>query len=136
MHLFTCDNCGHVVYFDSNQCVQCGYRLGYDLNREQMHAVAADNITGWNLATQPTSDIRLRANAALDICNWIVGVNDNHDFCTSCRHNRLVPTTGTAEGLARWRRMSQAQRHLFYSLLRWNLPHPDRTEDPQGGLLF
>ncbi|MGW9033282.1 putative zinc-binding metallopeptidase, partial [Streptomyces sp. NPDC055722] len=48
----------------------------------------------------------------------------------------MVPTLSTAEGLARWRRISQAQRHLFYSLLRWNLPHPDRTQDPQSGLVF
>jgi hypothetical protein len=58
------------------------------------------------------------------------------EFCVACRHNRLVPNTGTQDGIDRWRRISQAQRHLFYSLLRWNLPHPDRTQDPQGGLVF
>ncbi|EPE99466.1 hypothetical protein RGCCGE502_04765 [Rhizobium grahamii CCGE 502] len=47
-----------------------------------------------------------------------------------------MPNSATQDGVDRWRRISQAQRHLFYSLLRWRLPHPDRTQDPVGGLVF
>lgn len=36
----------------------------------------------------------------------------------------------------RWRRIGAAQRHLFYSILRWRLPHPTREENPDGGLVF
>ncbi|MDR6635554.1 hypothetical protein J2X72_004368 [Phyllobacterium sp. 1468] len=47
-----------------------------------------------------------------------------------------MPSVKTSEGLNHWRKISRAQRHLFYSILRWNLPHPDRTEDSTGGLVF
>jgi hypothetical protein len=66
----------------------------------------------------------------------MVDAEDDHEFCIACRHNRLVPNADTRDGIDRWRRIDQAQRHLFYSLLRLRLPHPDRQEDPDGGLVF
>jgi len=47
-----------------------------------------------------------------------------------------VPNTNTLDGVDRWRNIGQAQRHLFYSLLRLKLPHPDRQQDPDGGMVF
>ena len=57
-------------------------------------------------------------------------------FCPACSHNRLVPDIATEQGIEQWRRISQAQRHLFYSILRLGLPHPNRDADPAGGLVF
>ncbi|MBW9115807.1 putative zinc-binding metallopeptidase [Rhizobium cauense] len=134
MRLFVCDNCDHVVHFDNRQCVRCGHRLGFLPNGLRMHAVQQDGDI-WQYAAQPDL-VRFCANAGLDICNWLVEDGDAGDYCVACRHNRLVPNSATQDGVDRWRRISQAQRHLFYSLLRWRLPHPDRTQDPAGGLVF
>jgi len=134
MRLFACDNCDQVIHFDNRQCVRCNHRLGFFAGDLSMHALESFDEANWQLVSDPNRLVRFCANAGLDICNWLV--DDNNDFCIACRHNRLVPNTDTPEGIDRWRRMSQAQRHLFYSLLRWNLPHPDRQEDPQGGLVF
>jgi hypothetical protein len=62
--------------------------------------------------------------------------DDNNRFCCACRYNRLLPDAETAEGLERWRRISQAQRHMFYGFLKWDLPCPGRDIDPEGGLVF
>jgi hypothetical protein len=90
----------------------------------------------WHLFGDLDSKVRLCANSSLDICNWTVMADDPNPFCPACRHNRLVPDASTEEGLDQWRRISQAQRHLFYSLMKWNLPRTNREEDPQGGLVF
>ncbi|WP_416065622.1 putative zinc-binding metallopeptidase [Rhizobium sp. ZK1] len=134
MRLFACDNCDQVIHFDNRQCVRCNHRLGFFAGDLSMHALESFDEANWQLVSDSNRLVRFCANAGLDICNWLV--DDNNDFCIACRHNRLVPNTDTPDGIDRWRRMSQAQRHLFYSLLRWNLPHPDRQEDPQGGLVF
>ncbi|MBB3408707.1 hypothetical protein FHT87_002610 [Rhizobium sp. BK316] len=134
MRLFACDNCDQVIHFDNRQCVRCNHRLGFFAGDLSTHALESFDEANWQLVSDPNRLVRFCANAGLDICNWLV--DDNNDFCIACRHNRLVPNTDTPEGIDRWRRISQAQRHLFYSLLRWNLPHPDRQEDPQGGLVF
>ncbi|MBB3592220.1 hypothetical protein FHX08_002564 [Rhizobium sp. BK529] len=134
MRLFACDNCDQVIHFDNRQCVRCNHRLGFFAGDLSVHALESRDEVNWQLVSDPTRLVRFCANAGLDICNWLV--DDGNDFCIACRHNRLVPNTDTQDGIDRWRRISQAQRHLFYSLLRWNLPHPDRQEDPQGGLVF
>ncbi len=135
MRLFACDSCDQVIHFDNRQCVRCGHRLGFLPDDIRMHALelAGDE---WQLVADRQRRVRFCANAGLDICNWLVPEEDGHEFCIACRYNRLVPNTNTQDGIDRWRRISQAQRHLFYSMLRWLLSPPDRQEDPQGGLVF
>ncbi|WFS01502.1 zinc-binding metallopeptidase family protein [Rhizobium tumorigenes] len=136
MRLFDCDSCGQSVHFDNRQCVRCGHRLGFVPDRLKMYALEPDQEPHWHIVSEPARSLRFCSNAALDLCNWMVDSDDPQGYCAACRHNRLVPNTGTSEGVDRWRRIGQAQRHLFYSLLRLELPHPDRNEDPQGGLVF
>lgn len=137
MRLYDCDHCGQTIHFDNRSCVNCGHRLAFVPEHMAMHALAQDEGEGtWHLVARPDYKVRHCANAAMDICNWTVSADDPHPFCPACRHNRLVPDASTEVGLSQWRRISQAQRHLFYSLMRWNLPHTNRDEDPQGGLVF
>ncbi|MFB9950304.1 putative zinc-binding metallopeptidase [Rhizobium puerariae] len=137
MRLYECDHCGQTIHFDNRSCVNCGYRLAFVPEMLAMHALVEDEGEGtWHLVAEPAHRVRLCANAAMDVCNWTVLADDPHPFCPACRHNRLVPDASTEAGLNQWRRISQAQRHLFYSLLCWNLPRTNREEDPEGGLVF
>lgn len=137
MRLFACDSCGQTLHFDNRSCVNCGHRLGFVPEHLALHALEEDGDGLLRLVNEPqAAPRRFCANAALDICNWTVPAQGQEPFCLACRHNRLVPNTDTEDGVARWRRIGQAQRHLFYSLLKLNLPHPTRAEDPQGGLVF
>ena len=135
MRLFRCDNCGNAVHFDNRTCVNCGFRLGFSPDAVDMFAVVP-NDAGLARAHHPQARFRFCANAAWDICNWIIPAESPDTFCQACRYNGLVPNPETPDGLRRWRAINEAQRHLFYSFLRWNLPRPDRRQDPQGGLLF
>ena len=137
MRLFDCDHCRQTVHFDNRNCVNCGYRLAFVPEDLSMHALQPDESDGtFALFAKPEQKVRLCANAAMDICNWTVLADDPNTFCPACRHNRLVPDASTEEGLRQWRRISQAQRHLFYSMLKWNLPRINRDDDPVAGLVF
>ncbi|OJU90605.1 putative zinc-binding metallopeptidase [Shinella sp. NM-101] len=134
MKLFTCSICGQTIHFDNRLCVRCGAALGFLAGDVTLHALAPDGEGGWKIAPDGQA-CRFCENAAHDVCNWIVPAGSPHAFCEACRHNRIVPTTDP-KGLERWRRIGAAQRHLFYSILRWKLPRPTRDEDPEGGLVF
>ncbi|MEO3386752.1 putative zinc-binding peptidase [Mesorhizobium sp. CAU 1741] len=125
MKVFECGNCGNAAYFDNTVCVHCGMRLGYDPEQARMLALAPGS-DGW----------RLCANAAHDACNWLVPVHEDAEFCAACRHNRTVPDLSMPDAAENWRRIEAAKRHLFYSLMRWRLPMPDRNQDPDEGLAF
>lgn len=136
MQLFSCAACGQPVHFDNRSCVKCGHRLVFVPETLSMEAVEPAGDPNWSLVSNPDRQIRYCANEVNDICNWSVPAQSDHKFCPACSHNRLVPDASTEEGIEQWRRLSQAQRHLFYSMLRLNLPHPNRDVDPQGGLVF
>ena len=136
MRLYDCDHCGQPIHFDNRSCVACGHRLAFVPERLAMHALREQADGTWHLVAVPDHKVRFCANAEMDICNWTVLAGGAEPFCPACRHNRLVPDVSTEVGLEQWRRIGQAQRHLFYSLMRWDLPRTTREEDPQGGLVF
>ncbi len=143
MRLYRCDNCGNAVHFDNRACVQCGFRLGFVAEALSMHTVVPDaspqgsaDGSRWRRLDQQQFVYHFCPNAAFDICNWLVPADSPEPFCQSCRHNGLVPDPTSESGLKRWRAIAEAQRHLFYSFLRWDLPRPTRAEDPNGGLIF
>lgn len=135
MKLYSCAHCGNRIHFDNRNCVNCGSLLGFLPKTMAMEALAPAGGDFWTLVSDPKTTVRFCANALTDVCNWLVSSDDDHPYCQACRHNRIVPVTDP-EGLSRWQKIGQAQRHLFYSLLRWNLPRPGRDADPQGGLVF
>jgi hypothetical protein len=137
MRLYECDQCGQTIHFDNRVCVNCGHRLAFVPERMALHALHDEMQPGlWSLVAEPSYSVKLCANETYNICNWTVPPEGTDRFCVACRHNRLVPDASTEEGLSEWSRISQAQRHLFYSMLKWDLPRTTRDEDPDGGLVF
>jgi len=130
MKLFTCAQCGNRLFFHNRNCVNCGIRLGFSPLSRQLHAVEPAGDGLWRPVGREEA-YSFCANSGPDVCNWLVPGDSGDAFCRACRHNRLIP--GDPE---RFRRIIDAQHHLFYAFLKWDLPAPDRREDPEGGLVF
>lgn len=135
MKIFECQHCRNAVHFDNTVCVECGHRLGYLPDRFTMTAVEPDGDRWFALADRERPYL-FCDNAEHDACNWLVPADGGTTLCAACRHNRTIPDISVAENLVAWRKLELAKRHLFYSLMRWGLPAPDRTEDPEEGLAF
>ncbi|MET3601524.1 zinc-binding metallopeptidase family protein [Martelella mangrovi] len=136
MKLFECDHCGQAVYFDNEVCVACGHRLGFDPATVAMYALKTEDAQTWHKADDPAVRFRFCTNAQFNVCNWLLPEGSDEAFCPSCRHNNLIPDTATEIGRNRFARIVAAERHLFYSLLRWGVDTPTRAEDPENGLVF
>lgn len=134
MRLFSCDNCGNTIHFDNGACVACSRRLGYLPHSFRMTALEPSEGT-W---ASSAFDQRFAycANAEVGACNWLLPVEQAGDLCPACRHNRTIPALTDDKAIEAFRRVVSAERHLFYSLLAWRLPVPDKTEDAEGGLAF
>lgn len=136
MKIFECDHCGQSVYFDNDACVACGHRLGFAPADIAIYALKQADGDLWHKADDESRRFRLCANTGLGVCNWLVDDGEDEAFCLACRHNNLIPDTSTELGLERFNHICAAERHLFYSLLRWNVSAPTRRQDPQRGLVF
>jgi len=131
MKLFECQNCKQPLYFEHMRCESCGLRLGY--LPEQAMVTALEEVEGlWRALATPTARFRLCANARYDVCNWLIPSDDPEEFCAACRHNRTIPDLSVADNLQHWRKIELAKRRLFYTLLRLQLPHATKNEDPNG----
>ncbi|OSP56680.1 putative zinc-binding metallopeptidase [Pseudoruegeria sp. SK021] len=126
MKRFSCPVCATEIHFDNSHCLTCGTRLGYDSARELFEAVSKD---------PQAAQAQVCENRAMAGCNWLVDPAHT-PYCTACAHNRTVPDFDLPENNPSWRKIEQAKRHLFYSILKWRLPHPTRVEDPKTGLAF
>jgi hypothetical protein len=130
MKLFECQACGQPLYFENTRCESCGRRLGYLPFVQEVTALEAGDAHWRALAAE--GPVRFCANAAHDVCNWLLPVSDPNAFCVACRHNRTVPDLSLPENLMAWRRIETAKRRLFYTLMRLELPLLLRPADPQG----
>ncbi len=136
MKLFNCENCGQILLFENTNCEKCGHRLGYLADKALLTALEPDGDTDWRTLSAPRRRVRLCENAQHDACNWLLDVDDPFTLCRACRHNQTIPDLSVADNVRRWRKVENAKRRLFYTLLRFGLPLHTRAEDPAHGLVF
>lgn len=135
MKLFSCDHCGHALYFENVRCEHCGHRLGYVPDADALVSLEPDG-TAWSAPYLPGRAFTFCANAGHGACNWLLDTGDaDGPLCRACRHNEIVPPAD-ATNLVRWQVIERAKKRLFYSLLRLGLPLATRAQDPVHGLGF
>ena len=144
MRKFFCQ-CGQSVFFDSNQCVNCGALLGFDPEtmtmlslRETEHGLLVGD-------QQPQLDFgsrqyRFCSNHDHGVCNWLKpadsGCDSESGLCFGCQFNRTIPDLSRAENIRRWGQFEIARKRLFYTLLSLGLPLVNGFDDPENGLLL
>lgn len=141
MRLFHCDQCGHLVFFDSVQCVHCGATLAYLPDRADICALALESALppGGDASTQryvrhaPPANgeaevaYRLCGNRLqYQVCNFAMPADEPHTLCSACRQTLVLPDLSVDGNMLRWQKLESAKRHLYYTLARLGL-HP---EDP------
>ncbi len=138
MRVFNCDHCGHLVFFDSVQCLHCGNTLAFVPDQSTMATLAPAPQDGAGLwrrmgergGSAPTGKLyRMCSNrAAYGACNFAVPANDYSPLCVSCRQTRVLPDLSEPTNLGRWQQVELCQRQLFYTLARLGLePVPGRA---------
>ena len=136
MKLFKCQNCDLILFFENRNCTRCGCVLGYLPVENQLSALQPAGNDLWELMALPGALSKFCTNAQYDACNWLIPAHSTESFCIACRHNQTVPDLSDAKNLENWRKLELAKHRLFYTLLRLNLPLPNRIDDPVSGLAF
>lgn len=131
MKLFECQNCGQLLLFENTRCLNCGLSLGY-LPRQQTVTALERVQSDWRALASPNGRYRYCANAAHDVCNWLVPAEYPGPYCQCCRHNRTIPDLTQVDNVLRWRLVETAKHRLFYTLLRLRLPLRTWSDDPNG----
>ncbi|BCX51544.1 MULTISPECIES: zinc-binding metallopeptidase family protein [Comamonas] len=130
MQVFNCEACGHLIYFESLQCVHCG----------ASQAFLPDQLRVGILPPAGGPDVRYRACAHrhnISLCNFAIEASDPQPLCVSCRQTEWLPDGSDPANELRWAKIEVAKRRLFYTLARLGLldPHGHRVAEPRFSLL-
>ncbi|HET8746458.1 MAG TPA: putative zinc-binding peptidase [Ramlibacter sp.] len=137
MKTFHCQFCGHPIFFENVQCLQCGSALAFLPDRLAMAAIeeVQEGDAGlWRPRTRgrKASGLRYRQchnHTTQNACNFAVPAQDPNELCVSCRLTRVLPDLSVPDNPLRWYRLEVAKRRLFYTLARLGLLNPT----PPGG---
>ncbi|WP_116367125.1 zinc-binding metallopeptidase family protein [Parahaliea mediterranea] len=132
--------CGNQVFFDSQQCLHCGARLGFDSDQLIMRALTCGDgdsgRLGEHCETVDGEPFRHCGNRVdFDVCNWLVPQHSDQRLCFACQFNRTVPNQSLPGNQQRWRVLEEGKKRLFFTLMRLGLPLVSGWRDP-GGLLL
>ena len=151
MQIFSCDQCGHPVFFENVQCLHCGSTLAFVPERMAVTAiepVPLDNAAPsdpqaspmqeplWRPRTAGAEDAaparyRLCHNQVVhQACNFTVAADDPQALCISCRQTSILPDLSIDANRPRWIRIETAKRRLLYTLLRLGLADARGSEGP------
>ncbi|HUI15854.1 MAG TPA: putative zinc-binding peptidase [Xanthobacteraceae bacterium] len=135
MKLFKCQYCEQLLYFENTVCEKCGHRLGFISEIMNLSALEPQGDLWRALAVDKTF-YRFCANAAFNVCNWMIEAGAPDAYCAACRHNRTIPDTGIPANLAAWQKIEGAKHRLFYTLMKLNLPLHGNGPDGRTRLAF
>lgn len=136
MRTFPCA-CGNTVYFDNTSCLRCGSTLGFDPGQLKIISVTERQDGEWSAASEPQRRFHKCDNyRTAEVCNWLVPVEDDDEFCIACRLNVVIPNLSMADNRRRWYKLEKAKRRLLYTLLSLQLPIIGYKTDSDRGLAF
>ncbi|MEJ8839263.1 zinc-binding metallopeptidase family protein [Ramlibacter sp. AN1133] len=144
MKTFHCQFCGHPVFFENVQCLQCGSALAFLPDRLNMSAIeeVPDGDEGlWRPRGRgrKASALRYRLchnHTTQNACNFAVPAQDPNRLCVSCRLTRVLPDLSVPENPLRWYRLETAKRRLFYTLAKLGLVAANPPAGSADGPVF
>src|SRR4051812_17947241 len=139
MHIFHCDHCGQLLFFENTQCVHCKHQVAYLPDLEIVGSLDPVDGEHWRspLPRAAGKTYRLCRNYQQEnVCNWTVAADDPNPLCLSCRLTSVVPDLNVPGHRAAWYRLEVAKRRLVYTLLSLGLPLAAKSEGSPDGLAF
>ena len=138
MRVFNCEACGHLIYFDSLQCVHCGAAQAFLPDQLRVGILQSSDATSYTPSSELTARYRPCAHRHnISLCNFAIEPSDPHQLCVSCRQTEWLPDSSNPANELRWAKIEVAKRRLFYTLAKLGLldPHGHRVPEPRFSLL-
>lgn len=143
MKTFHCQFCGHPIFFENVECLQCGSALAFLPDRLNMAAIEKlqDDGEVWRPRARgkkaAAARYRLCHNhTTQNACNFAVPAADPNPLCVSCRLTRVLPDLSQPDNPVRWYKLEMAKRRLFYTLAKLGLVAASPPDGNADGPLF
>ena len=130
MKVFECGHCNHALFFESNECQNCGHCCGYRDNDRKM--LTFDTLKSTMISDREKIEYKYCKNKNHGVCNWLLEKGDAHDFCRACQLNRTIPNLSDKENFPKWQNLEIAKHRLIYQLQKIGLDLPSKVDNKEG----
>lgn len=130
MKVFQCGNCSYPLYFENNECENCGHLSGYRDTDRQM--LTFDPESPSLISDREQLEFRYCKNMLHGVCNWLVPKYSSEDFCTACQLNRIIPNLSDKKNFPKWKNLEVAKHRLVYQLQKIGLNLQSKMIDAEG----
>ncbi len=134
MRIFKCDNCAHLLFFENVNCEKCGHMAGFSMRNEDM--LTFDPTVSTLVSDKDGSVFRYCKNKDYGVCNWLIPIEKEENFCPACELNRTIPNLSDQKNFKKWRKLEVAKHRLIFQLESLNLPFISKLIDSNQGLCF
>jgi hypothetical protein len=131
MREFSCNHCGHTLFFENVQCLNCGSQLAFLPDLIVLAAIepAAIDDDGddasqlWQRVGDDAGANYRRCGNQIQhqACNFAVRADDPNTLCVSCRQTRMAPDLSIQTNRDHWFAIEVAKRRLYYTLAKLSL---------------
>lgn len=131
MKIFQCGNCGHPLFFESIFCESCNHTVGYNDELVIMNTFE-QNPDSELFADRDHKQYRFCKNKEYGVCNWVIAAESNHDYCTACSLNRIIPNLSNKTNHEKWQKLELAKHRLVYQLQRFGFDLQSKMVSDEG----
>lgn len=130
MKVFQCGHCDYPLFFENNQCENCGHSSGYRYSDRKM--LTFDPQSSSLISDREKIEYKYCKNMEHGVCNWLLEKCDNHDYCPACQLNRTIPNLADKENIPNWKNLEVAKHRLIYQLQKIGLDLPSKMGNEEG----
>ena len=130
MKVFECGHCSYPLFFENDQCENCGHLCGYrDSDRKML---TFDPLSSIFISDREKIEYKYCRNYEYEVCNWLLEKNDKHDYCPACQLNRTIPNLSYKSNFPKWKNLEVAKHRLIYQLQKIGLELPSKMVINEG----
>jgi len=117
-------------------CENCGHDLGFLSSKTDLLTLKKRDHEAFSDVKNPEKHYRFCRNSRSEVCNWLIPVDLQDEYCIACKLNAVIPNLNKESNLMQWRKLEIAKHRLVYSFLKLRLPLFSKSEDSENGLGF
>jgi len=130
MKVFECDHCLNPLFFESTECDNCKHSCGYLDSKRVMESF--DPTGDRMLSDLKKKEYKFCKNKEHEVCNWLLEIEDKHEYCSACQLNRTIPNLSDKKNFPKWKNLEIAKHRLIYQLQKIGLDLPSKLVNDDG----
>jgi hypothetical protein len=102
MKIFGCGKWSNPLFFENVSCEKCGHYCGFLVSDLTM--LTFESTDAPMISDRKKKSYKYCKNQEFGICNWLIPIEHEDEFCEACALNRTIPDLTDDENFKKWQK--------------------------------